>query len=184
MQIYMCCCQNSKIMSTSTRRVPLRKDGRKQFLEKVSSNLGLNIESFFGSKPQVEVTETSKGKIYVVNGRPIFAEFENDLFPTLSFEQYVSRLPKVVVDMGAVLYICNGADVMGPGIVGIQGEFAPKSVVTVVDVKNKKPIAIAKSVFDSKTALIIKKGKLFENMHFVGDEIWTVSKEIEGKQKS
>ncbi len=171
-------------MSASTRRVPLRKDDRKQFLEKVLSNLGLNIESIFGLKPQVEMLETLKGKIYVVNGHPIFVEFENDVFPTLSFDQCISRLPKVVVDMGAVPYICNGADVMGPGVVDIQGEFKPKSVVAVVDVKNKKPIAIAKSIFDSKTALTIKKGKLFENLHCVGDEIWTVIKEIEDRRKS
>ncbi|MEM2969789.1 MAG: DUF1947 domain-containing protein [Candidatus Bathyarchaeia archaeon] len=171
-------------MSTSIRRIPLRKDDRKQFLEKVSKNFGLNIESIFGSKPQIEVTETLKGKIYVVNGRSIFIEFKSDLFPTLSFEQCVSRLSKVVVDMGAVPYICNGADVMGPGIVDIQGDFKPKSIVAVVDVKNKKPIAIAKSIFDSNTTLTIKKGKLFENLHCVGDESWTVIKEIEDRRKS
>mgnify|MGYP001046029615 CR=1 FL=1 len=171
-------------MSAATRRFPLRKNDRRLFLDRVSTKLGINTESMFGSKPQIEVIEMSKGKIYVVNGDPLVAESEEKMFPTLQFEEHVSHLPKVVVDMGAVPYICSKADVMGPGIVEIQGEFEPKSLVTIVDVKNRKPIAVAESIYDSKTAATSKKGKLFRNLHCVGDEIWAVAKEIEDRRKS
>jgi PUA-domain protein len=169
-------------MSTAAHRYWLRKNDRKTLLDKVSTKLGLHLELMFGSKPQVEVIET-KGRIYVVDGRPLIAEINEEMFPTLLFEEFLSRLPKVVVDMGAVPYICNRADIMGPGIVEIQGEFGPKSLVTVVDIKNRKPIAVAESLYDSEKAAMSKKGKLFRNLHCVGDEIWAAVREYEEKRK-
>jgi PUA domain protein len=138
----------------------------------------------FGSKPHVEVIETQKDRIYVVKGHALIAESDVNTFPTLLFEEYVSRLPKVVVDMGAVPYVCNKADIMGPGVVEIQGKFEPKSLVTVVDVKNRKPIAVAESLYDSETAATTKKGKLFRNLHCIGDEIWATIKESGKERKS
>jgi predicted RNA-binding protein (TIGR00451 family) len=73
---------------------------------------------------------------------------------------------------------------MGPGITGIEGEFEPKSLVTVVDVKNRKPIAVAESLYDSETATKTKKGKLFRNLHCIGDEIWATIRETGKERKS
>jgi PUA-domain protein len=171
-------------MSAAVRRYSLSKNDRKLFLDRVSTKLRLDIEIVFGPKPHVEVIETKKDRIYVIDGRPLIVESEDNMFPTLLFDECVSRLPKVVVDMGAVPYICNKADIMGPGIVGIQGEFELKSLVAVVDVKNRKPIAVAESLYDSETAATIKKGRLFRNLHCVGDEVWTITKESGKERKS
>jgi len=138
----------------------------------------------FGSKPQVEVMEAQKVKVYVVDGRPLIGESEGNIFPTLLFEEQLSSLPKVVVDMGAVPYICNKADIMGPGITEIQGEFEPKNLVIVLDAKNRKPIAVAEAIYDSGTAASTKKGKLFRNLHCVGDEIWVTIREAGKERKS
>jgi len=171
-------------MSIGIRRYPLRKNERKLFLNNVLDKIGLDIESLFGSKPQVEVMEAKKVKVYVVDGRPLIAESEGNVFPTLLFEEQLSKQPKVVVDMGAVPYICNKADIMGPGITEIQGEFKPKNLVTVLDAKNRKPIAVAEAIFDSGTAATTKKGKLFRNLHCVGDEIWAIIREARKERKS
>ena len=138
----------------------------------------------FGSKTQVEVMEAKKVKVYVVDGRPLIAESEGNVFPTLLFEEQLSSMPKVVVDMGAVPYICNKADIMGPGIVDIQGEFEPKNLVIVLDAKNRKPIAVSEAIYDSGTAASTRKGKLFKNLHCVGDEIWVTIKEAGKERKS
>jgi len=164
--------------------VSLRKKDRRLFLNNVSERLGLNIESMFGSKPLIEIVETLKGKVYVIDGRPLIIESGGNTFPTLKFEEYVSCLPKVVVDLDAVPHICNKADVMGPGIVDVQGEFKSENLVNIIDVKNRKSIAIAKSIYDSTTSANLKKGKIFRNLHCIGDEFWIVSKEIEEKRKS
>ena len=152
-------------------------------MKNVLDKIGLDVESMFGSN-QVEVMEAQKAKVYVVDGRPLIGESEGNVFPTLLFEEQLSKQPKVIVDMGAVPYICNKADIMGPGITEIQGEFKPKNLVTVLDAKNRKPIAVAEAIFDSGTAATTKKGKLFRNLHCVGDEIWAIIREARKERKS
>jgi PUA domain protein len=171
-------------MSIGIRRYQLNKNERKLFFNNVLDKIELDIESMFRSKPPVEAREAQKVKVYVVGGRPLIGESEGKVFPTLLFEEQLSKQPKVVVDMGAVPYICNKADIMGPGITEIQGEFKPKNLVTVLDAKNRKPIAVAEAIFDSGTAVMTRKGKLFRNLHCVGDEIWVIIKEAGKERKS
>jgi PUA domain protein len=164
-------------MSKTSRRYFLRRKERKPFSDKVFDKLEINLNKIFGSKLQIEVIETPQNRIYIVDGRPVIAESRDDLFPTLLFEEYILTLPKAVVDMGAVPYVCNGADVMAPGVVEIQGQFEKESLIVILDKKNMKPLAIVKAIFDSETSRQTRKGKLFRNLHFVGDEIWNAAKE-------
>jgi len=159
------------------KRFSVRKREVKHLLDEISQSLGIDAEKIFGSKPQIEVIDTSKNKIYLINGDPLLAMFEDIIFPTLFFEEYISRLPKVTVDMGAVPHICNGADVMAPGIVEVNGDFNEEALVTVIDDRNKRPIAVAQSLFDSGKTRTLKKGKVFKNLHYVGDEIWNLIKD-------
>lgn len=158
------------------RRHFLPKKERKLFFKDVSRILGIDVERTLGPKPQVEVLETSKHKIFLVNGLPVLARSEDDVFPTLAFKDPVSALPKIVVDMGAVPYICNGADVMAPGISEIQDDFKKNGLVVILDERNKKPIALARSFHDSKIVKNLEKGKVLRNLHYVGDDIWNVTR--------
>ena len=98
------------------KRLSIRKREIKRFLREISQSLDIDAEKIFGSKPQIEIIEALKNKIYLINGNPLLAMFEGIIFPTLFFEEYVNRLPKVTEDMGAVPHICNGADIMAPGV--------------------------------------------------------------------
>jgi PUA-domain protein len=158
------------------RRYFLRKSERKSLLRKVSETLGIDAKEVFGSKPQIEVMETARHNIFLVSGLPVLAKSGEDLFPTLFFKDFLPLLPEVVVDMGAVPHLCSGADIMAPGIVEMRGDFTEKSLVLVLDKRNRKPIAIAQSIFNSKSAKALEKGKLFKNLHHVGDDIWEVIK--------
>ena len=159
------------------KRFSLRKREAKHLLDKVSQNLKIDIKKMFGSKPQIEVVDILKNKIYLINGDPLFATFKDTFFPTLFFGKYMSQLPKVTIDMGAVPHICNGADIMAPGIVEVRGDFNEKALVVVIDDRNKRPIAVAQSLFSSEEIGTIKKGKVFKNLHYIGDEIWNLMKE-------
>ena len=44
--------------------------------------------------------------------------------PTLLFDEFTKKASKIIVDMGAIPYVCKGATVMAPGIVRIEGEWA------------------------------------------------------------
>jgi len=77
----------------------------------------------------------------------------------------------VVIDMGAVPYIANGADVMAPGIVDI-GEFEKNKFVFVGDEKNGKILSIGISLSSSKEISEKKEGKVIKTIHYVGDKFW------------
>lgn len=158
------------------RRYFLRKKEKRSLLQKVSETLGIDTEQVFGSKPQIEVIETGRHKIFVANGLAIFAKSKDGLFPTLFFKDSFRLLPEIIVNMGAVPHICNGADVMVPGIVEMRGDFKEDDLVLVLDERNRKPIAITRSFFNSKSAKTLTKGRVLKNLHHVGDDIWKTIK--------
>jgi PUA-domain protein len=165
-------------MPTKQRRYSVKSKEAKQILNEVSEQLKVNVEALFGSKVKVEVVEADVGKIYLVNGKPLFFKVGERLLPTLLFQDFASQAPKIVVDMGAVPYVCNGADVMAPGIVRVEGEFGKGDLVLVVDEKHGKPLALGESVYDSESVRNTKQGVVAKNRHFVSDKIWNFAKTL------
>lgn len=157
----------------------LRASEKRDLIRKVAEVFSINIEEMFGRKAEVEVAELHERKtLIIVNNKPLFIEDGEHLIPTLVFEDLVKILPKVYVDMGAIPHICNGADVMAPGIVRIDGEFKEGDIVAVLDERHSKVIAVAKALVSSESMKSLKKGKVLKNIHYVGDIIWKVIKEI------
>ena len=165
-------------MSTKTRRYALKSKQAKQLLNDVSKRLKVNMEALFGSKTNVEVVVADVGNIYLVNGKPLFFTAKKEVLPTLLFQDFVFHAPKIVVDMGAVPYVCNGADVMAPGLVRVEGEFGKGELVLVVDEKHGKPLALGVSLNDAETVRRTKQGAVVKNVHFVSDRIWNFAKTL------
>ena len=84
----------------------------------------------------------------------------------------------VVVDMGAVRFVTNGADIMSPGIVEADDTIVPGDLVVIVDVNNKKPLAIGESLITGPEMVESSKGKAIKSLHYVGDEIWNLELQI------
>ena len=80
--------------------------------------------------------------------------------------------------MGAVPHICNGANVMAPGIRRFKGDFVEGDLVSIVDENHEKPLAIGEILYNAKTANIIKHGLVVRNIHYVGDKIWSIMKKF------
>lgn len=167
-------------MPQKQRRYSLKSKQAKQILNEVSERLKFNVEALFGSKAIVEVAESAVGNVYLVNDKPLFFAADKRVLPTLLFEEFVSRAPKIVVDIGAIPYVCNGADVMAPGIVRVEGEFDKGDLVLVVDEKHGKPLAIGESLSDSESVRNTKQGAVVKNVHFVSDKIWNFTKTLSG----
>jgi PUA-domain protein len=165
-------------MPQKQRRYSLKSKQAKQLLNEISERLKFNVEAVFGPKPNVEIAESDVGDIYLVNDKPLFFRAEKKVMPTLLFQGFVLRAPKIVVDMGAIPYVCNGADVMAPGIVRVEGEFGEGDLVLVVDEKHGKPLALGESLNDSATARNTKQGAVVKNVHFVSDKIWNFAKTL------
>jgi PUA-domain protein len=165
-------------MPTKHRRYALKSKQAKLILHEVSERLKVNLDALFGSKANVEVVEADVGKIYLVNGKPLFFKAGERILPTLFFQDFALRAPKIVVDMGAVPYVCNGADVMAPGIVRVEGEFGKGDLVLVVDEKHGKPLALGESLYDSESVRNTKQGAVVKNVHFVSDNLWNFVKTL------
>jgi PUA-domain protein len=165
-------------MSQKRRRYSLKLKEGKLILHKVSERLKINVESILCSKANVETVEADFGQIILVNGKPLFFKVDDHVLPTLFFTELSAHIPRIVVDMGAVPYVCKGADVMAPGIRRIEGEFGNGDLVVVVDETHGKALALGESLYDSQTARITKKGAVVKTLHFVSDKVWNFAKTI------
>jgi len=129
----------------------------------------------------VEYMVTDKGhEIYSIDGRPVLIKLnENTLIPTITAMHVCSEdLPKIVVDRGAIPHIANGADVMAPGVVRTEGAFETGDPVAIVDEMYQKVIAIGIALTSSAELKNIKKGKVVKNLHYVGDRLWRLLREV------
>jgi len=146
------------------RRVMRRKDAR--------ALIGEGAGLLCGIRPAtVEQAELNGTQVYLIDGDALLARVGDTLFPTLRCP-CLDELPAVVVDMGAVPYVCNGADVMAPGVVEIRGDFDEGDLVVVRDARHGKALAIGRALAPSGILRGTEGGKVVENMHYVGDKLW------------
>lgn len=155
-------------------RTILKERDAKPLIEELSNQVpGFKIGSV---KARVEVEKIGDSEVVFVEGSPLAIRRMGSLFPSLANLDSLRALPKVVVDMGAVPHVCGGADVMAPGVRKVEGDFAVDSLVTVVDEKYGKFLAVGKALADSRTINGAKHGKVIRNLHYVGDEVWNLVK--------
>ena len=85
----------------------------------------------------------------------------------------------VTVDMGAVKFVYNGADIMAPGIVDADPEIRPGDLVWVRDERNLRPLAIGEALISGPEMVASEKGKAVTSIHHVGDPLWKLDEEPE-----
>jgi PUA domain protein len=165
-------------MPEKYRRHFLKDKEAKLLLSKVSERFGDSLRQILNFKGNVELVETEFAEIYLFNGKPILVKTGERIFPTLLFNEFLNSAPKFVVDMGAVSHICNGADVMAPGIVRFEGQFGKGDFVLIVDEKHGKSLAVGEALLGMEEAVKIKQGVVVRNVHFTGDRIWNFIKKL------
>jgi predicted RNA-binding protein (TIGR00451 family) len=114
--------------------------------------------------------------LYLLDGKPFAISTAIGLFPSLLNDDVLRTLPSIIVDMGAIPHICNGADIMRPGIREIRGEFAKGAVLLVKDMRFGKSIGICVAETSSESMQTMGKGKAALNVHYVGDSFWQALK--------
>jgi len=160
------------------RRYFIRRREGRRLLEGFASEVGFSAEELFGGKVAVEVVEESNVKVYMVGGEARLVEVHGRVVPALTFRKVVDALPRVVVDMGAIPHITNGADVMAPGVVRVDGDFKPESLVAVVDERHGKAVAIGSALLSSGDMAKAERGRVVKNLHYVGDRAWKLIKHL------
>jgi len=97
--------------------------------------------------------------------------------PFLSEIGLLERFPKAVVDTGAIKFVCNGANVMRPGIKKFT-EFQKDDIICVVEESHNKFLAVGKALISSDEMSTITKGEVVKNLHYISDKYWEAAKLI------
>ena len=149
--------------------MPKRQLSQKEIKDVNDSAKGFAMEIY--KKDRIELLE-EKHKIIFINGEAALFYYEGSLLPTLKLLQKNNALKTVTVDMGAVRFVVNGADIMRPGIRLCEPGIKKDDFVSIVDETHKKPLAIGIAMFSGEEIMAQKGGKAVKNLHWVGDEIW------------
>ncbi len=140
------------------------------------ATLGLTAEPF---PPATERAEASPElDVLIANGKilGLVLKDKGDV-PWLSVRGCIALKPPkryVTVDMGAVKFVLNGADVMAPGIVEADSAIAPGDLVWVRDERNKQALAVGQAIVPGTEMPRGPKGKAVVSVHHVGDDLWNV----------
>lgn len=100
-----------------------------------------------------------------------------DYLPFLSEIEMLEKFPTVTVDMGAVKFMCKGANLMRPGIKKFT-EFEKDKIVCIVEESRHKFLAVGKSLVSSSELETMEKGEIIRNMHYISDRFWETGKTI------
>ena len=155
-----------------SKRSTLNRKKWEYFAQKIRESLkGIPYDLPRGGV-SIEVVNTKKSRIFFLNREPLFVERKNRIVPSLINEEILSKLPSVIVDQGAVPFLCAGANVMAPGVRQVEGEFSPGQLVVVREERFNKSLIIGSAIVGSKEMEVQPKGKVIENIHYVGDDAW------------
>jgi PUA domain protein len=130
-------------------------------------------KEFLNKKDFVQIQQEPIKHIKV-NKKPILFFYEDKPIPLLKILLQEQILKKIIVDMGAVRFLCNGADVMRPGVVEIDDDIEKGEIVAVIDEKNKTPLVVGKTMYDSKEMQQKNDGRIIKNLHYIGDALWNI----------
>ena len=151
----------------------LSKKDKRALIAQLTEFFGEEITNSLQKDIIIEEVRTDIGT-FIVNNRKIWVfDHENMKIPTIHFlRQHAYSLPKIVVDIGAIRFITNGADVMAPGIVFFDEEIKEGSIVVIHEERANSIIGIGKSLISSKDFSKSNKGKVIKNLHHLRDSIW------------
>jgi len=146
----------------------------KQIIKEFVNRFPSSMESLNSAKHLEEET-AEDSFVFFVDGKPWIVRAQGRLLPSLKYDLVLITLPKIVVDMGAVPHVANGAQIMRPGIRQIEGEFNKDDLVAILDERYRKIIALGIAEKDSGTIRSMTKGRVITNIHYVGDAVWKAS---------
>ncbi|MCL2032049.1 MAG: RNA-binding protein [Methanomassiliicoccaceae archaeon] len=155
-------------------RIRKRKRMRSKEIKTISSELeeALGVPVFTEDDP-VDFAESSDFDLLFVGGDILGLVHGGRPFLTVrGVIKYRPVRRYVTVDMGAVPFITNGADCMGPGIVEADPTIKTGDLVWIKDVKNGMPLAIGVSERSGEELIQKKPGKAIKSIHNVGDKLW------------
>jgi len=151
----------------------ISKSETSKILEQINSQWKIELP-----KQKNVKTHDVNEKGLIITGNGITAvKIGDDILPFLDDSQILEKFPYVTVDMGAVKFVCKGANIMRPGITKFS-DFESGEIVCIVEESQNKFLAVGKAEMSSKELEGIKNGEVIKNMHYISDIFWESKKEI------
>ena len=114
----------------------------------------------------------------IITGQGIkILKINKEYIPFLSETSTLEKFPYVMVDMGAVKFMCKGANVMRPGIKN-HSDFEKDNIVCIIEESQHKFLAVGKSLVSSQELDNMEKGEVVKNMHYISDKFWEIGKTL------
>lgn len=154
------------------RRQRLKAKQAKAVVAELDEVFGEPIPIWDGAAP-VELAEAGDLEILLVAGQIVGIKHEGKAF--LSLRGLMAAKPRtrfVTVDMGAVRFVTNGADIMSPGVVDADPALEAGDLAWVRDEKNGAPLGVVQMTVSGAEIKAATSGKGAKALLHVGDKIW------------
>jgi PUA domain protein len=152
---------------------PISKTETNEIINKISSQWNIELP-----KLKTLILHETDENISIITSDDFTAiRIDKIYLPLLSETSLLERFPKVIVDAGAIKFVCNGANIMRPGIRKYT-EFKKDDLVCVVEETHNKFLAVGKSLVSSDEMQNITKGEIVKNLHYISDKYWEFAKMI------
>ena len=147
---------------------------RKKDVEKLSKILNDTFgKEIFTGNEIMDQADAEGNTVLSINNEVLGLIINDKPFLTLKgLLKYKPEKKYVTVDKGAVKFVCNGADIMAPGVVDADSSVKKNDLVWVRDEKYKKALAVGIALMDAEEMVKGKKGKAVLSIHYIGDKIW------------
>lgn len=157
------------------RRQRLRRKEINAYSEAIAAALGVDP---FRDRDDIDLAEADEWRLLIVDNevRGILVG-DRPYLTVRGLLAYPAARRWVTVDMGAVKFVYNGADVMAPGIVDADPAIAVGDLAWVRDEKNLRPLAIGEALMAGPEMVASEKGKAVRSIHHVGDPLWKLDEE-------
>ena len=116
--------------------------------------------------------------VQIITGEKIkILKINEEYIPFLSETTTLEKFPYVMVDMGAVKFVCKGANIMRPGIKN-HSDFEKDKIVCIIEESQHKFLAVGKALVSSNNIENMEKGEVVKNLHYISDKFWEVGKTL------
>ena len=151
----------------------ISKSETSKILEQI--NLQWKIE--LPKQKNIKTHEVDEKGVIITGDGITAVKIGDDILPFLDDIPILEKFPYVTVDMGAIKFVCKGANVMRPGITKFS-DFESGEIVCVIEESQKKFLAVGKAKISSRELDETNKGEVIKNMHYISDNFWESKKEI------
>jgi len=151
----------------------ISKSETSKILEQINSQWKIELPK----QKNIKTHEVDEKGVIITGDGMTAVKIGDDILPFLDDIPILEKFPYVTVDMGAIKFVCKGANVMRPGITKFS-DFESGEIVCVIEESQKKFLAVGKAKMSSKELGETNKGEVIKNMHFISDNFWESKKEI------